>query len=379
MRPITTLGLSLLLALGLTSACKKKDKEAPAPKVTAPTPTPEPTPEPEKKELTQADVLKIFTDCWAAFDAADMGTFKNCFAADGVSRMVDSVPLMEATGPEAIVQMAGGFRSAFSDLKHTVKVVAVNGKQVAAFLHATGTNDGSFMGIPPTNKKISLLTAHIVELNDEGKVVRDDHYSDGLTMMAQLGISPNPMAPSVKEVNAPADTVRVEAKDDETETANLAALKALEEPMKKRDAAGMMAGYADDAVFRYVADKKVVKGKAAMQKSLAEWLGMSKDMTGETSNAFAAGDWVVAETSSTGTIDKNIPGLPVKTKGKKFEQKYLEFVRLADGKIKEHWIFSNGTKWAADMGLFDPSKMPGAEAPKGGAAEPKKGAEAAPR
>jgi steroid delta-isomerase-like uncharacterized protein len=187
------------------------------------------------------------------------------------------------------------------------------------------------------------------------------------------------MAPTVKDVNAPAEAVRVEAKDDETETANLAAMKALEEPMKKRDVAGMMAAYADDAVFRYVADKNVVKGKAAIEKGLKEWLGMSKDMAGETSNAFAAGDWVIAETSSTGTLDKNIPGLPVKTKGKKFEQKYLEFVRLADGKIKEHWIFSNGTKWAADMGIFDPSKMPGGEAPKGDSAAPKKGAEAAPK
>lgn len=374
MRRITTVGVSLVLALGLTNACKKKDKEAPAPKVTAPAPTPEP----EKKELTQADVLKIFDDCWAAFDAKDTEKFKDCYAAEGTIRIVDSVPPMEAKGPEAIAQLAGQFQTAFPDLKHTVKLVVVNGKQVAAFLHAEGTNAGSFMGMPATNKKISMMVAQVAELDEDGKIVRDDHYYDGGTMMAQLGISPNPMAPAIADVNAPAETARVEAKDDETETANLAALQALEEPMKKRDVAAMMAGYADDAVFRYVADKKIVKGKAAIEKGLKEWLGMSKDMTVEISNAFAAGDWVIAETSSSGTIDKNIPKLPVKTKGKKFEQKYLEFVRLADGKIKEHWIFSNGTKWAADMGLFDPSKMGGGEAPKGGKA-PKKGAPPPPK
>lgn len=360
MRRIVTLGVSLVFALGLTSACKKKEKEAPAPKVTAPTPTPEPV----KKALTQADVLKIFDECWAAFDAKDVEKFKGCYAAEGTIRMVDSVPPMEATGHEAIAQLTGQFNGAFSDMKHTVKLVVVNGKQVAAFLHAEGTNDGSFMGMPATNKKISMLVAHIAELNDDGKIVRDDHYVDGGTMMVQLGVSPNPMAPTIEDVKAPAETIRVEAKDDDAEKANLAALKALEEPMNKQDLAGMLAGYADDAVFRYVGGKEISEGKAAIEKGMKEWMSMSSEMKGTTHGAFAAGDWVVAETSTAGTLAADIPGVPVKTKGKKYDQKYLEFVRLADGKIVEHWIFPNSTKFAADVGLFDPSKMGGGEAPK---------------
>lgn len=363
MRRNVTLIASLVLALGLTSGCSKQSQDTAMPVIDQPAPEPEPGP--AEPELTQAEVMKTFDECWIAFDAKDKEKFKTCYADDATSRIVDAVPPMEATGPEAIAEMAFDFGTAFSNLQHTPKVVIIDGNQVAAIVHATGTNDKSLWGMPPTNKQISMLESHVAVLNEDGKVVRDDHYIDIGTMMAQLGISPSPMAPMVEEMRVPEDTVRVLSRDDETEKANLAVVKGLAEPMNQRDATGMMDAYADDAVFRFVADKRIVEGKAEMEKMLTEWMAMSKDMTTTTRNAFAGGDWVVAETSSSGTLDVDVPGLPVSTKGKKFDQKYLEFVRLEDGLIKEHWVFSNSVKWGADMGLIDPSKMPGGEAPSG--------------
>jgi hypothetical protein len=106
-------------------------------------------------------------------------------------------------------------------------------------------------------------------------------------------------------------------------------------------------------------DKKVTKGMKDIKKGMAEWMAMSKDMTNETSNVFAAGDWLVMETHSTGTMAMDIPKLPVKTKGKKFDSRYVEFMQIADGKIKTHYIFPNDNKWAADMGLMpDPAADP---------------------
>ena len=72
-------------------------------------------------------------------------------------------------------------------------------------------------------------------------------------------------------------------------------------------------------------------------------------------NMWSAGDWVVAESSATGTMSVNLPG--AKTKGKSYSGNYLEFYQFADGKVKQHWVFENSLAFAIQVGLVDPAKM----------------------
>lgn len=353
-RTMTIFALSGVLALAV--GCKKKDEEAPAPapKTTAPA-----DPTPEVKELTAEDKLKIWEDCWAAADAKDADKLAACYHDDAMVRIVDSVPPMEAKGPKAAMEMYKGFWTAFPDGKHTMAMVAINGNKVASFFTYEGTNDGEFMGMPATKKPVKLWAAHIAELDKDGKVVKDDHYFDGGTMMAQLGVSPNPMAPTAESITAPEERMTAIASDDDAGKANLELMKKSEELMKNKDFDGMVALYGDDAEFIYSASAEPAKGIEAIKKGMGEWASMHSALEVTTRDMWTAGDWVVAETTAKGTIGKDMKGVPVKTKGKSYESQYLEFFHIADGKIQKHMIFTNSSKWAADIGLLDAAKKQG--------------------
>jgi len=73
-------------------------------------------------------------------------------------------------------------------------------------------------------------------------------------------------------------------------------------------------------------------------------------------DAWAAGDWVVAEITTTGTLREDVPGAKG-SKGKAWELNTLELYQLAGGKVKQHVSFANGLKFAVDVGQVDPSTL----------------------
>ena len=54
-------------------------------------------------------------------------------------------------------------------------------------MHSHGYASNGVMGIPPTNKRIELPAAFIVDMRD-GNVARWNSYSDVATLMRQLGV-----------------------------------------------------------------------------------------------------------------------------------------------------------------------------------------------
>lgn len=94
-----------------------------------------------------------------------------------------------AVGPEAYKRQVTLFLAGYPDLRFTIEdTVAENDKVVACWTFS-GTHKGDFMGVPPTNKKISVdgMTIHHIA---NGKIM--DSYSnwDALGMMQQLGAIP---------------------------------------------------------------------------------------------------------------------------------------------------------------------------------------------
>ncbi|HUC54240.1 MAG TPA: ester cyclase [Candidatus Cybelea sp.] len=94
-----------------------------------------------------------------------------------------------AVGPEAYKRQVTLFLAGYPDLRFSIEdTVAENDKVVACWTFS-GTHKGDFMGIPPTNKKISVdgMTIHHIT---GGKII--DSYSnwDALGMMQQLGVVP---------------------------------------------------------------------------------------------------------------------------------------------------------------------------------------------
>ncbi len=93
------------------------------------------------------------------------------------------------SGPEAVKQGLGMFRSALPDLHVTVKDIIAEGDKVVARITMSGTHRGELMGIAPTGKRIALGDIDIIRF-DGGKIVERRGETDMLGMMQQLGVVP---------------------------------------------------------------------------------------------------------------------------------------------------------------------------------------------
>ena len=83
------------------------------------------------------------------------------------------------------------FFNAFPDQHFAVDDMIAEGDKVAVRYKITGTHKGEFMGIPPTNKKITLTAIEIDRIVG-GKFVEGLISFDTLGMMQQLGLAPTP-------------------------------------------------------------------------------------------------------------------------------------------------------------------------------------------
>ena len=56
--------------------------------------------------------------------------------------------------------------AAFPDSKTTIEQILGENDRVLVFLNWTGTNEGEFFGKQPTNKEVSMKTAHIFRIEE---------------------------------------------------------------------------------------------------------------------------------------------------------------------------------------------------------------------
>jgi hypothetical protein len=94
-------------------------------------------------------------------------------------------------GLKAFKQYFSGFFDAFPDNHITLDDIVVEGDKAVIRYTVTGTHKGEFMGIHPTNKKVSLPVIEIDRFAG-GKVVEGWDAFDTLGFMQQLGVVPTP-------------------------------------------------------------------------------------------------------------------------------------------------------------------------------------------
>lgn len=85
----------------------------------------------------------------------------------------------------------GIFLSAFPDGVTTTDDLIAEGDKVVERFTFRGTNKGSFMGAPPTGKKVTSTGMSIFRLAN-GKIVEHWGENDALGTMQQLGLVPMP-------------------------------------------------------------------------------------------------------------------------------------------------------------------------------------------
>jgi len=76
--------------------------------------------------------------------------------------------------------------NAFPDFKATIEQLIAEGDKVVLYMTWTGTQEGEFMGVPPTGKRLSVGVIDIIAIAN-GKFVEHWGIIDSGKMMQQLG------------------------------------------------------------------------------------------------------------------------------------------------------------------------------------------------
>lgn len=95
-------------------------------------------------------------------------------------------------GIAGLKKMMTDMHTAFPDMKFSVNHITADSNMIWAHFTMTGTNTGSFMGMPATGKQINIEGADIIKLDANHKAIEHWGYMEGEKMMQQLGMAPPP-------------------------------------------------------------------------------------------------------------------------------------------------------------------------------------------
>jgi predicted ester cyclase len=118
--------------------------------------------------------------------AATMAVIDEIFAPNVVLHAADGTDIRGLTEHK---QMFEQMFKAIPDLHITLNDMIVEGDKVAIRFTYNGTHKGEYMGIPPTNKKVTISMIEIDRIIG-GKIVEAWARADTLGFMQQLGVIP---------------------------------------------------------------------------------------------------------------------------------------------------------------------------------------------
>ena len=111
------------------------------------------------------------------------------FAPDFVEH--EELPPGMPAGREAVRQLPVVLHSAFPDFSATINDLIAEGDKVVIYMTWSGTQQGQWMGMPPSGKPMSINVIDILRVAN-GKIVEHWGLTDSMAMMQQLGAMPAP-------------------------------------------------------------------------------------------------------------------------------------------------------------------------------------------
>jgi steroid delta-isomerase-like uncharacterized protein len=121
------------------------------------------------------------------FNAGNLDLIHELFAPN----FVDHDPVNPLPGLEGVRQVVGMYRGAFPDLHIRVEDWFAEGDKVVTRFRAQGTHKGPLMGIPPTEKQVTVTGIDMLGF-EHGKISEHWGNRDDLGMLQQLGAVPAP-------------------------------------------------------------------------------------------------------------------------------------------------------------------------------------------
>jgi len=121
------------------------------------------------------------------FNTGNLDLIHELFAPN----FVDHDPVNPLPGLEGVRQVVGMYRGAFPDLHIRVEDWVAEGEKVVTRFRAQGTHKGPLMGIPPTEKQVTVTGIDMLGF-EHGKISEHWGNRDDLGMLQQLGAVPAP-------------------------------------------------------------------------------------------------------------------------------------------------------------------------------------------
>ena len=121
-----------------------------------------------------------------AFNVQNLDAIDELFAPEYVLHIPGSP---DVEGPETLKQMVAGTLAALSDPIMIIEDMVAEGDRLATRWTLTAIHSGEFLGVPPTNKQITM-NGMIIDRFVGGKVVEAWDSFDMYGVMQQLGALP---------------------------------------------------------------------------------------------------------------------------------------------------------------------------------------------
>ena len=131
-------------------------------------------------------ILEMFERIW---NRGDFDFVNEIIAEDFIDYPPKRFFTTPLQGRQSLYDAVKGFRDGFSDFHFELMKIVAEGSHVVYLGRATGTHDGTFFGVEPTGKKVSVIGINEFHL-ENGKIVERWGVFDVLGMMQQLGMIP---------------------------------------------------------------------------------------------------------------------------------------------------------------------------------------------
>jgi steroid delta-isomerase-like uncharacterized protein len=139
----------------------------------------------EDPEIMKNLILRLYNEVW---NQGKMEVVDEIYAPNFQTSLV-------AGGKEGFKKYVAGLKAGFPDLKFRTDNQFTEGDMVASQWTVTGTQTGSFMGIPPTGKKATIVGVSFNRI-ENGKIAQSWNSMDMLGLMVQIGVIPAPKTPA---------------------------------------------------------------------------------------------------------------------------------------------------------------------------------------
>jgi len=127
----------------------------------------------------KAVAVRLFDDL---FNHGCLDLTVELVAADLVSPLA---ALDAPQGPAGICRVVEALHAAFPDGRHVIDDLIAEADTVVARVTFSGTHRGSFLGVPPTGRRVRQAQMHILRIAD-GKVAEHWAVRDDLSLLRQL-------------------------------------------------------------------------------------------------------------------------------------------------------------------------------------------------